>query len=70
MNLIVQLIIARNSLLLLTRLTNKTNKTNKTIYTYSYSHYSFVLRDVAQPGSAPRWGLGGRRFKSGHPDHY
>ena len=26
-------------------------------------------RDVAQPGSAPHWGCGGRRFKSGHPDH-
>src|SRR6202008_107344 len=25
-------------------------------------------RDVAQPGSAPAWGAGGRRFKSGHPD--
>ena len=27
-------------------------------------------RDVAQPGSAPAWGAGGRRFKSGHPDHF
>ncbi len=26
-------------------------------------------RGVAQPGSAPEWGSGGRRFKSGHPDH-
>ena len=26
------------------------------------------IRDVAQPGSAPHWGCGGRRFKSGHPD--
>ena len=25
-------------------------------------------RGVAQPGSAPEWGSGGRRFKSGHPD--
>ena len=25
-------------------------------------------RDVAQPGSAPAWGAGGPRFKSGHPD--
>src|SRR5262245_54898660 len=25
-------------------------------------------RDVAQPGSAPAWGAGGRRFKSSHPD--
>jgi hypothetical protein len=23
---------------------------------------------VAQPGSAPVWGTGGRRFKSSHPD--
>ena len=26
------------------------------------------VRDVAQPGSAPHWGCGGRRFKSGRPD--
>lgn len=26
-------------------------------------------RGVAQLGSAPGWGPGGRRFKSGHPDH-
>ena len=25
-------------------------------------------RDVAQPGSAPEWGSGGRRFESCHPD--
>ena len=25
-------------------------------------------RDVAQPGSAPVWGTGGRRFESGYPD--
>ena len=28
-----------------------------------------VYRGVAQPGSAPEWGSGGRRFKSGRPDH-
>ncbi len=28
-----------------------------------------VNRGVAQPGSAPEWGSGGRRFESGHPDH-
>ena len=27
-------------------------------------------RGVAQPGSAPEWGSGGRRFKSGRPDHF
>ena len=27
-----------------------------------------VGRGVAQPGSAPEWGSGGRRFKSDHPD--
>src|SRR5882724_10260678 len=27
------------------------------------------VRGVAQPGSAPALGAGGRRFKSGHPDH-
>ena len=26
-------------------------------------------RGVAQPGSAPAWGAGGRRFKSSRPDH-
>jgi hypothetical protein len=26
------------------------------------------LRDVAQPGSAPEWGSGGRGFKSRRPD--
>ncbi len=25
-------------------------------------------RGVAQPGSAPEWGSGGRRFESGRPD--
>ncbi len=25
-------------------------------------------RGVAQPGSAPEWGSGGRRFESDHPD--
>ena len=28
------------------------------------------VRDVAQPGSAPAWGVGGRRFKSARPDHF
>src|SRR5207253_9430641 len=27
-----------------------------------------VFRDVAQPGSAPEWGSGGRGFKSRRPD--
>ena len=27
-------------------------------------------RDVAQPGSAPEWGSGGRRFESGRPDDH
>jgi hypothetical protein len=27
-----------------------------------------TLRDVAQPGSAPALGAGGRRFESGRPD--
>lgn len=27
------------------------------------------FRDVAQPGSAPQWGCGGRKFESSHPDH-
>src|SRR4029079_12883293 len=27
-------------------------------------------RGVAQPGSAPAWGAGGRWFKSSRPDHF
>ena len=27
-------------------------------------------RGVAQPGSVPEWGSGGRRFKSSRPDHF
>jgi hypothetical protein len=26
------------------------------------------FRDVAQPGSVPAWGAGGRWFESSHPD--
>ena len=29
-----------------------------------------MVRDVAQLGSAPDWGSGGRWFKSSHPDHF
>ena len=29
----------------------------------------FEYRGVAQPGSAPAWGAGGRWFKSTRPDH-
>lgn len=28
-----------------------------------------AVRGVAQPGSAPAWGVGGRWFKSSRPDH-
>ena len=35
----------------------------------NYASISDESRDVAQPGSAPEWGSGGRRFKSAHPDH-
>ena len=30
--------------------------------------YLSMRRGVAQSGSAPQWGCGGRRFKSSHPD--
>ena len=30
----------------------------------------FDIRDVAQLGSALRWGCSGRRFKSDHPDQH
>ncbi len=29
-----------------------------------------VCRGVAQPGSAPQWGCGGREFESRRPDHF
>ena len=32
--------------------------------------YTINSRGVAQSGSAPRLGRGGRRFKSGRPDHF
>ncbi|CRI62878.1 hypothetical protein THIOKS11020015 [Thiocapsa sp. KS1] len=31
-------------------------------------YYCASYRGVAQPGSAPEWGSGGRRFKSSRPD--
>ena len=30
--------------------------------------FELPFRGVAQPGSAPAWGAGGRRFESCHPD--
>ena len=30
--------------------------------------FNGMIRDVAQPGSAPRSGRGGRWFESSHPD--
>ena len=33
-----------------------------------YSEEPEINRGVAQSGSAPEWGSGGRRFESGHPD--
>jgi len=29
---------------------------------------SYIFRDVAQSGSVPAWGAGGRWFESSHPD--
>ena len=34
----------------------------------AYLRDEVQLRDVAQLGSAPEWGSGGRRFESGRPD--
>ena len=34
------------------------------------SRRNLVIRDVAQPGSAPALGAGCRRFKSSRPDHF
>jgi hypothetical protein len=33
-----------------------------------YDAFSNIGRDVAQPGSAPEWGSGGREFESPRPD--
>ena len=30
----------------------------------------YIGRGVAQAGSAPQWGCGGRRFESSRPDHF
>ena len=45
----------------------------ETIVLLSSATYDTILsttksRGVAQPGSAPAWGAGGRRFESVHPD--
>ncbi len=34
----------------------------------AYLRDEVLQRDVAQLGSAPEWGSGGRRFESGRPD--
>jgi hypothetical protein len=40
------------------------------VATKELCHYNDqTLRGVAQPGSAPAWGAGGRWFKSSRPDH-
>ena len=44
------------------------NPTYVTLLSTSVKH-PIANRGVAQPGSAPEWGSGGRRFKSDHPDH-
>jgi len=40
----------------------------KTIARFLISRYLIIHRDVAQFGSAPVLGTGGRRFESCHPD--
>ena len=35
---------------------------------YDLALENLSIRSVAQFGSAPHWGCGGRRFKSGHSD--
>ena len=44
-------------------------KHSKAIKRFSKVRDRFPRRGVAQPGSAPEWGSGGRRFKSARPDH-
>ncbi len=38
-----------------------------TIHLFNGS-YKWIFRDVAQAGSAPGWGSGGRKFESCRPD--
>ena len=38
------------------------------LWAASLVSYTSQCRGVAQPGSAPAWGAGGRQFKSGRPD--
>ncbi len=38
------------------------------LHAAAYPIESVSFRGVAQPGSAPQWGCGGRRFKSSRPD--
>ncbi len=40
------------------------------LLTLFYPRRNLVLRDVAQPGSAPALGAGCRRFKSSRPDQF
>jgi hypothetical protein len=40
------------------------------IYAATVIIYNLLLRGVAQPGSAPAWGAGGRKFESSRPDHF
>ena len=37
------------------------------IHLFTWS-YKWIFRDVAQAGSAPGWGSGGRKFESCRPD--
>ena len=37
------------------------------IHLFNWS-YKWIFRDVAQAGSAPGWGSGGRKFESCRPD--
>ena len=43
----------------------------KSLSTLKADIQNFLLnfRDVAQSGSVPAWGAGGREFESHHPDH-
>ena len=39
------------------------------VHVKSFIFPDLSFRGVAQSGSAPCWGRGGRRFESYHPDH-
>ena len=47
---------------------NRATKPLRGCFSREKQYHTFHKRHVAQLGSAPSWGVGGRRFKSYHAD--